>query len=171
MSRWVIALGLATMLIGVGGAGYGVWTIWNQHYVITSALPVRAKVIDHRTNDLKAGGFVAKVPLVKYEYTVNQQNYTCESVTPAEFMLPETWAQSVFQQFPIGAQTEARYDPRDPSKAFLIAKYSVYPYLPLLVSLAIAALGLGVVGEQWMNHDAPRMTPTSSGAMVLGAII
>ena len=169
MSRWVIVIGLATMLIGIGGSGYGVWTIWNQHYVITSARPVRAKVIDHRTKDLKAGGFVAKVPLVKYEYTVNQQAYTCESVTPAEFMLPDTWAQGVFQQFPIGAQTEARYDPRDPSKAFLIAKYSVYPYLPLLVSLVIAALGLAVAGEQWMSRDEPTVTPTTSGAVVLGA--
>ena len=65
MSRWVIAIGLLTMLIGIGGAGYGVWTIWNQHHVITSARPVRAKVIDHRTKDLKVKGFVVKVPLVK----------------------------------------------------------------------------------------------------------
>ncbi len=169
MSRWIIVIGLVTMLIGIGGAGYGVWTIWDQHRVITSARPVKAKVIDHRTKDLKAKGVVVKVPLVKYEYTVNGQLYTCESVTPAELMLPDTWAQSVFQQFPIGAQTEARYDPRDPSQAFLIAKYSVYPYLPLLVSLVIAAMGLGAVGEVLQNHDAPRLTPTSSGALVLGA--
>jgi len=169
MSRWVIVIGLLTMLIGIGGAGYGVWTIWDQHRVITSARPVKAKVIDHRTKDLKAKGVVVKVPLVKYEYTVNQQPYTCESVTPAEMMLPDTWAASVFQQFPIGAQTEAKYDPSDPSKAFLIAKYAAEPYLPLLVSLVIAALGLGVVGEQLTNHDAPAMTPTNSGALVLGA--
>jgi len=169
MSRWVIVIGLLTMLIGIGGAGYGVWTIWNQHQVITSARPVRAKVVGHRTKDLKASGFVAKVPLVKYEYTVNQRPYTCETVTPAELMLPDTWAESVFTQFPIGAQTEAKYDPSDPSKAFLIAKYSVAPYLPLLVCLVIAALGLGVVGEQLTNHDAPTMTPTRSGAMALGA--
>jgi hypothetical protein len=169
MSRWIVVVGLLTMVIGIGGAGYGVWTIWNQHRVITSARPARAKVIEHRTKVLKAGGFVAKVPLVKYEYTVNGQPYTCETVTPAEMMLPDTWAESVFQQFPIGAQTEAKYDPSDPSQAFLIAKYSVYPYLPLLVGLAIAALGLGVVGEQWMSHDAPLMTPTKSGVLVLSA--
>src|SRR5688572_14497541 len=108
MMRWIIALGLLTMVIGIGGAAYGVWTIWNQHRVITSARPVRAKVVDHRTKELKASGFVAKVPLVKYEYAVDQQPYTCEAVTPAEFMLPDTWAESVFQQFPIGAQTEAK---------------------------------------------------------------
>jgi hypothetical protein len=106
---------------------------------------------------------------VKYEYTVNQQPYTCETVTPAELMLPNTWAESVFKQFPIGAQTTAKYDPNDPSKAFLIAKYSVKPYLPLLVSLVIAALGLGVVGEQLMNHETPTMTPMRSGAIALGA--
>jgi len=125
MFRWLIAIGLLTMAVGIGGAGYGVWTIWNQHHVITSARPVMAKVIDHQTKDLKASGFVAKVPLVKYEYTVNQKSYMSETVTPDELMLPDTWAESVFQQFPIGAQRQARYDPHEPGKAFLIAKYSV----------------------------------------------
>jgi hypothetical protein len=169
MSRWIIAVGLLTMAIGIGTAGYGVWTIWNQHRVITSALPVEAKVVGHETKALKGGGFVAKVPLVKYEYTVNQQPYTSEAVTPAELMLPDAWAESVFQQFPMGAKTEAKYDPSDPSQAFLIGKYSVYPYLPLLVGLVIAALGLGVVGEQLLNRDAPSLVPTRSGALVLGA--
>lgn len=169
MLRWIIGIGLLTMVVGIGGAGYGVWTIWSQHRAITSARPVMAKVVDHRTKDLKASGFVAKVPLVKYEYTVNQQPYTCETVTPDELMLPDTWAESVFKQFPIGAQVEAKYDPNDPSQAFLLGKYSVNPYLPLLVSLVLAALGLGVVGEQLMNHDAPTMTPTRSGGIALGA--
>jgi hypothetical protein len=84
-------------------------------------------------------------------------------------MLPDSWAESVFNQFPIGARTQAKYDPNDPGKAFLVAKYSVKPYLPLLVSLVIAALGLGVVGEQLMNHDSPAMAPTKSGAIALGA--
>jgi hypothetical protein len=169
MSRWVIAIGLFTMLVGIGGAGYGVWTIWQQHHAITSARPVVARVVDHQTKNLKASGFVAKVPLVQYEYTVNQQRYTCQTVTPEELMLPDTWAESVFKQFPIGAQTQAHYDPKDPGKAFLVAKYSVKPYLPLLVSLVIAALGLGVVGDQLMNQDTPTMTPTASGAIALGA--
>ncbi|MCA9120200.1 MAG: DUF3592 domain-containing protein [Planctomycetaceae bacterium] len=169
MSRWVLAIGLLTIVIGVGGAGYGVWSIWNQHRLFTSARPVVARVLDHRSKDLKASGFVAKVPLVKYEYTVNQQRYTCEMVTPSELMLPDTWAEHVFDQFPIGAQTEAKYDPSDPSNAFLVAKYSVKPYLPLLVSLVISALGVGVVGEQLMNHDSPRMTTASSGALAVGA--
>jgi Protein of unknown function (DUF3592) len=169
MVRWFIVIGLLTMVAGIGGAGYGVWAIWNQHHVITSARPVMAKVIDHQTKDLKASGFVAKVPLVKYEYTVNQKPYICETVTPADLMLPDSWAESVFKQFPIGAQIEAKYEPKDPGKAFLVAKYSVEPYLPLLVSLVIAALGLGVVGEQLMNHETPAIARTRSGAITLSA--
>lgn len=169
MRRWIIAIGLLTILVGIGGAGYGIWSIWNQHHFITSARPVKAKVVEHQTKDLKGGGFVAKVPLVKYEYTVDQKPYTCDAVTPAEFMLPNTWAESVFNQFPVGAQIEARYDPNDPGNAFLIPKYSVMPYLPLLVWLVIAAMGLGVVGEQLANQDAPTMTPTNSGTIALGA--
>jgi uncharacterized protein DUF3592 len=169
MPRWIIALGLLTLLVGIGGTGYGVWTIWQQHDFITSARPVMAKVIDHQTKNLKASGFVARVPLVKYEYTVNQRPYTCEMVTPAELMLPDSWAESVFRQFPIGARTQAKYDPNDPSQAFLVAKYSVKPYLPLLVSLVIAALGLGVVGEQLANQETPTMEPTKSGGLALVA--
>jgi hypothetical protein len=33
--------------------------------------------------------------LVKYEYTVDGKPYSCETVTPAEFMLPDAWAESV----------------------------------------------------------------------------
>ena len=167
MTRWIIGIGLLTIAVGLGGAGYGVWTIWHQHHVITSALSVKATVTGHQTEDLKAGGFVAKVPLVEYEYTVDKKPYTCNTVTPAEFMLPDTWAESVFNQFPVGAQVDAKYDPHDPSKAFLIAKYSVKPYLPLLVSLVIAAMGLGVVCEQLMNRDIATTTPTNSGAITL----
>ena len=169
MSRWVIGLGLLTMVVGIGGAAYGVWTIWNQHHVITTARPIRARVLEHKTKDLKASGLVAKVPLVKYEYMVNQQLYTCETVTPDELMLPDTWAESVFKQFPIGAETQANYNPNDPSRAFLIAKYSVKPYLPLLVSLVIAALGIAIAGEQWTTHETPAMTPTGLNAFSLGA--
>ncbi|MBL8849119.1 MAG: DUF3592 domain-containing protein [Planctomycetaceae bacterium] len=169
MTRLLIAVGLLTMVAGLGGAVYGVWTIWQQHHSITSAQPVAASVVGHETQELKASGFVAKVPLVRYQYTVNQQPYTSQTVTPAEFMLPDAWAESVFQQFPVGARITAHYDPNDPGKAFLIAKYSIYPYLPLLVSLVIAALGLGVVCEQLMNRDAAVMTPTTSGAFALGA--
>jgi len=161
MSRGIIALGLLIMAVGIGGAGYGVWTIWQQHHTITSALPVPARVLEHQTEDLKASGFVAKVPLVKYEYTVDQKSYTSQTVTPAELMLPNEWAESVFEQFPVGATTEARYNPNAPGKAFLIPKYSVKPYLPLLVSLVIAALGLGVAAEQLMNGEG---STTGSGA-------
>jgi hypothetical protein len=169
MTRVLIAIGLVTLMVGIGGAGYGVWSIWNQHHVITSARPVTAKVVEHQTKDLKGGGLVAKVPLVKYEYTVDQKSYTCETVTPDELMLPNTWAETVFKQFPIGAQVEAKYDPKDPSKAFLIPKYSVKPYLPLLVSLVIAALGLGVVCDQLLDPETPTTGPTGSDASALDA--
>src|SRR5688572_2265412 len=167
MSRWIIGLGLLVMAVGIGGAAYGVWTIWKQHDFITSARPINAKVLEHKTKDLKASGFVAKVPLVKYEYTVNQQPYTSESVTPDEFMLPDTWAESVFKQFPVGAQIQANYDPNNPNQAFLIAKYSVKPYLPLLISLVIAAIGLFIAGDQWTDNDTPTMTPAGPSAIAL----
>src|SRR5262245_6290638 len=99
MARLILGIGLVALLVGLGSAAYGVWTIWQQHHVITSARPVKAKVLAHETKDLKGGGFVAKVPLVKYEYTVDQRPYTSDKVTPAELMLPNTWAESVFAQF------------------------------------------------------------------------
>jgi hypothetical protein len=169
MSRWLIAIGLVTMVAGIGGTGYGVWTIWHQHYVITSAKAVRAKVVGHETTKLKGGGFAAKVPLVKYEYTVDQKVYTSQTVTPEQLMLPDTWADSVFIQFPVGAQTQAKYDPQDPSKAFLIGKYAVQPYLPVLIGLVTAALGLGIVCDQILSQETPRMTPTTSGTLALVA--
>lgn len=169
MSRWLVVVGLLTIVAGIGGAGYGVWTIWQQHHVITSARPVKARVTEHQAEDLKAGGFKAKVPLVKYEYTVDQKIYASQTVTPAEMMLPNTWAESVFKQFPIGAEVEARYDPNDPGIAFLVAKYSFKPYIPLLASLVIAALGLGIVADQLMEREMPTMAPTKSGAIALGA--
>lgn len=169
MGRWLIGVGLLTVAVGIGGAIYGVWSIWKQHQMISSARPVKAKVLEHETEQLKGGGFVSQVPLVKYEYTVEGKSYTSQTVTPSELMLPDTWAEHVFQQFPIGAETEARYDPNEPGKAFLIGKYSVKAYLPLLISLVIVALGLGIVGDQLMSRETPAMTPTPSGGFALGA--
>lgn len=169
MTRGLIAIGLLIILVGLGGAGYGAWTIWQQHHMIASARPVTARVLDHQTEDLKGGGFVAKVPLVRYEYKVDQKTYTSQTVTPAEFMLPDDWAESVFERFPIGAEVEARYDPNDPAKAFLIAKYSVKPYLPLLISLVVVAFGLALAGDQMLDQKTPVRPPTKSGAITLVA--
>jgi hypothetical protein len=49
------------MVVGIGRAGYGVWTIWRQHHAITTSQTVTARVVSHQTKDLKASGFVAKV--------------------------------------------------------------------------------------------------------------
>lgn len=169
MSRLLMVFGLVAMVVGLGCAGYGAWTIWQQHRIIASAVLVDAKVLSHDTKDLKASGFKAKIPLVKYEYTVDGKSHTAETVTPSEFMLPDTWADSVFQQFPVGAETKAYYDPADPSQAFLVGKYSMKPYLPVLVGLVIAAMGLGVIAEQLLNRDAPATAPTRTGAIGLVA--
>ena len=169
MSRWVIVIGLLTLVVGIGGAGYGVWTIWNQHHVITSARPVRAKVVDHRTKDLKASGFVAKVPLVKYEYTVNQQPYTCETVTPAELMLPNTWAESVFKQFPIGAADRGQIRSERPQQG--VSYRQVFRKALSAITGFLGDCRIGI-GRCWRTVDepgAPTMTPTKSGAMALGA--
>lgn len=169
MTRGLIGIGLLIMVVGIGGAGYGVWTIRQQHHMINSARPVKARVLEHQTEDLKAGGFKAKVPLVKFEYTVDQKPYTSQTVTPVEMMLPNDWAESVFKQFPVGAEIEAKYDPNEPGKAFLIGKYSFKPYLPLLISLVIAALGLGIAADQLMDRETAAMAPTKSGAIALRA--
>lgn len=169
MGRLILFIGWLAIVIGLGAAGYGVWTIWNQHREITSARPVMATVLSHQTTDLKGGGFVAKVPLVKYEYTVDQQAYTSETVTRAELMLPNTWAETVFQQFPIGGQVQAYYDPNDPSTAFLIPKYSIKPYLPLLIGLVIGGIGLGVVWEQLTCREEPTLARSTSGEIMLVA--
>ena len=52
MTRGLIAVGLLIILVGLGGAGYGAWTIWQQHHMIASARPVTARVLDHQTEDL-----------------------------------------------------------------------------------------------------------------------
>ena len=153
--RWAIYLGWLAILAGIGGTGYGVWAVFGQHQRIARANPVPALVLSQRTEERKLNHNKVNVPIIEYEYQVNGQQFKSETVTPVECMLPNSWADEVLQKYPVGAQVQAFYDPGQPDRAFLVPKYGGEPYIAVLVSICIAAMGIGAIVEQKMNSHSP----------------
>ena len=156
--RWAVYLGWLAILAGIGGVGYGIFAIFNQHQRIASARPVQALVLSQRTEERKVNQNTVNVPIVEYEYQVNGKQFKSETVTPVECMLPNSWADEVLQKYPVGAQVQAYYEASQPGLAFLIPKYGGEPYISVLVSICVAAMGIGVIVEQTINSNVPTAT-------------
>lgn len=156
--RWAINLGVLALVTGIGGAGYGVWWIVDHHQHIVSAQQVPAVVLSQRTERRKVHHNNVTVPIIEYEYRVGPQRYVSEVVTPVECMLPNTWADEVLRKYPVGARVMAFHDPDKPGTSFLIPKYGSEPYLAVLMSIVIGAMGVGAIVEQLINNDAPTAT-------------
>lgn len=84
-------------------------------------------------------------PEVEYEYTVDGETYTSDSVYPGRLGGTSNRSdnQSVVDNHPAGAQVEAHYHPDDPSRSFLVDKSSTrVAIFGVLASLGLAAVGV-----------------------------
>ncbi|MBC8357032.1 MAG: DUF3592 domain-containing protein [Planctomycetes bacterium] len=165
--RWATYLGYSTLLCGMGGICFGFWSIYDQHRKITTFEYVDAVVLSHRIEEEKAKYFVLQIPVVEFEYTIAGLKYVSDLTTPTECAGTEDWPKSVFEAYPVGSEVRAKVNPRRPNDAYLIAKYSAKPYLIVLVSVVIGAMGIGAILEQIALSNAPSDTQdTISGSLL-----
>jgi hypothetical protein len=84
-------------------------------------------------------------PEVEYDYTVDGDTYTSDSVYPGRVGGTSNRSdnQSVVDDHPPGAEVEAYYHPEDPSRSFLVDKSSTRAALfGILAGLGLAGVGL-----------------------------
>ncbi len=165
--RWALYIGYLTVLGSLGGVAYGVWEIYHQHRQITTAETVEALVLDARVEEESQKSFVLYAPVVEYKYQVDGSTFTSDVVTPTEIAGMKAWAEEVIKAYPIGETVSAKVAPGDPELSFLLSKYGPLPYLTVLVSVVVAAMGGGVILEQDEASDSPSKAITTAAGTQL----
>ena len=133
------------MFMTVGGC-----IAFSQHRKIVTGQPVPAVVlsaeVERRTSrDSDGHTSVTYAPVIRYRYDVDGVSHTCDDVHPISISTSDRgWAQSIVDQYSTGQNVEAYINPKKPGKAFLIRKYSFFPYLFILFPMIFVCVGLGV---------------------------
>jgi len=168
--KWfnAIFIGLFT-IVPLVFLGFGGYMAWSQHHKITTYQPVPATVLSAdvktiRTRDSRGRTSTSYKPVVKYRYQVDGRTHTCDAVTPIEESGMHSWAHGIVEQYPAGQETEAYYNPADPSEAFLVKQYSFFPYVFLLCPMPFWAIAIGVgVGTGMGRRGRSGVWPVSGG--------
>jgi hypothetical protein len=132
--------------------------VWNQHHRITTYQPVAATVlaarVERHVSHDRNGTSVTYSPVVEYRYEVAGRAHQSDTVLPLSINSTRSWAQSIVDRYPSGKTTEAYYNPRDPTRAFLFKQYSFFPYFFLLFSMIFLAVA-GFVGSATSSSKPP----------------
>jgi hypothetical protein len=134
--RFLAALCLAA---AVGSVGFA----WHQHRKVVTSQPVEAVVVssgvEEQVND--EGGTMYR-PSVVYRYDVGGRSYTSSEIFPLTAWASERreTAERFVRPFAVEQSVEAYYNPEEPSRAFLLKRYSFLPYLFILVSAPLTVL-------------------------------
>lgn len=87
---------------------------------------VDATVVDSALHEPATGGGRA-VPNVEYEYTVGDETYASRSLWPTRSGRPDrvdrSVARRIVEDYPVGAEVIARYDPADPERVYLVDQF------------------------------------------------
>lgn len=118
--------------------------------------PVRARVRSSELAEYRSSGAgrhgtssTRYRPEIEYEYTVDGETYTSDSVWPGEDLsgTDEEKRRAVVDRYPEGETVEAYYDPEDPAVAFLENESRSTASITLIVfGAGFALTGLLAVG-------------------------
>ncbi len=138
-----VLMGLYLLYIGVRK-----WRISGRR---TEFEPVRARILssDLRKSTGGRSGGVKWVPEIEYEFTVDGETYTSDSVWPGGDLAgtDEDHRQAIVDRYPEGEVVEAFYDPRDPSVSFLENESrGVASILLIVFGVGFVLAGLAAVG-------------------------
>jgi hypothetical protein len=93
-------------------------------------------------NGKKQTGFE---PDVLYRFTVGEKTYESRRFAAAEDRGDEAWAKELMLPYPPGRFITVYHDPAKPAEAFLVRRWSFYPYMGILMSMIHFTIGLAVV--------------------------
>ncbi len=115
-----------------------------QHAQSTTATILSTDIERHTSTDSDGHTSTTYKPIVNYRYVVDGKTYECGDPLPLSIKSGHAWARRIVRQFKVGATVDAFYDSANPSKAFLLARYSFFPYIFILFPSIFIAVGIGV---------------------------
>jgi hypothetical protein len=130
-------------LAAAAGALVAIHSIFWQQRAIEVFTPTPARVL---VSDLKIhrGKHTSYSPAITYSYVFQNRAYQSTQVLPFTESGSSSWARSILDRFPAGADITAYVDPAAPQDAVLVKTYSTSPYFISLIALAVAAAGLAL---------------------------
>lgn len=138
ISLWIAAFGCVTLIFGLPGlAKY----LASRRWSTTEAVVRESEVLTKTEAAQRYLGQAARnsqggyVPLVHYEYTVDGETYESARVSPFDGAISRyRWASSIVDDYPRNKYVTARYDPDDPSRAYLRSWVPTSVFLVWLVA-------------------------------------
>jgi hypothetical protein len=155
-------VGLIFMSVGAGMA-------WHQNHTIRTSVPVAATIVamdieKHVSHSSKGGTTTTYKPIVEYRYEVDGRSYVSRTVFPLSESGSYGWARSVVDRFSPGQRVEAYRNSRRPEKAFLIRRYSFFPYFFVVFASVFVSIGAGVgAGASGTGAKPARAVPAAEG--------
>lgn len=139
-------LGLSILAVGFGG--WGGWGIYQQlrvrDFLSVEGVVTHSEVVVNRRTDGSS-----YYPDIHFRYTVGGREYN-----KGTYHIYQTGTsgrrgkQKIVQQYPVGADVQAWYDPKDPDTAVIDRSFGIFPVIFLVIGLAV----LGVIVVICVGH-------------------
>ena len=181
------------MLFVSAFAGVGIYMAWDQQHRLTAFRTVEVTVLSKAVKSNRdSEGDTSYTPEVKYKYQATfipegqaefnpqRRTFSCDNVLPTSLSIGgssgQEWARQTIEQFTVGQEVTAYYNPEDPSDAYLLRQCSFFPYFFILFPTIMLILGgVGFASGSGRRHhakqDARRKNRTArlAGLAWLGA--
>lgn len=132
----------------------------------TATATVTATDIDVQTDD---DGDESYRPVVSYEYTVDGETYENENVFPGGFQRSRSsrsWAEGIVSEYEVGSEATIRYNPDDPTRAYLrndgLPSLWIGGIVYAIVALLGAAWLIRTGIRRWRQRNLIKNTPTET---------
>ncbi|MHC4211776.1 MAG: DUF3592 domain-containing protein [Planctomycetota bacterium] len=136
-----------------------------QNYRSATYKPVKAVVLStdillrslsRSDPDEETEYYLGYEPVVKYQYEINSNKFANTDIYPIQRIFENRkHAEAVNGLYQRGEEIEAFYDPKNPSKSFLIKRYSYVPYLIVQLSFIFISILFSII-----VGDESRILPT-----------
>jgi len=134
-----------------------------QYLINTSYEPVNAIIIASSVDRYKGSkGAIHYSPRVRYRYDIGGKMYDSERLMAVYVLGDEEWAQGIVDRYKIETDATAYYDPREPSRAVLLKRFSFSPYFHMLMMSFALTGGSFLMLKVWTERSRS-VTATGKG--------
>ncbi|MCL4199035.1 MAG: DUF3592 domain-containing protein [Phycisphaerales bacterium] len=154
-SKWFQHLMYVGMLVvGVCATYFAAREIILYRAATTRFLPVNARILSHGLEHVpgsKGNPTSTWMPVISYEYAINDQIYHSNNVLPRPLSSHKDWAEGILAKYPIDTIQTAYYNPVRPNESYLhTTKLSAVNYGALVIGILFLLLGAsGMIQLLW----------------------
>lgn len=155
-SKWFQYLvGIGALVVGVAFTIGFAREIRAHRTAAAKFLAVQATILSHELAETSAGAAGesgAWMPVISYEYTINDHTYRSNNVLPRPTYHTKEWAEEILAHFPVGTVQTAYYNPAQPDQSYLqTTKLAASYYVALSIGLLFIVFGTAKTVEMLWN--------------------